>query len=104
MGRSPKDPPRRLAEKLLRIRKELGLSQNELIRRLGLAENFRQASVSGYELGTRVPPLQVLLGYADLAGVWVDVLIDDGLDLPDVLPRREKHPGVRRPKRRPARR
>jgi hypothetical protein len=44
-------------------------------------------SLSGYELGTKELPLTVLLDYAMIAGVCVDVLIDDKLELPS----RPKH-------------
>ena len=98
MGRKPKESPRRLAEKLLQIRNTLGLSQNEMRRRLELPEKFQQASISGYELGTRIPPLTVLLAYAEVAGVYVDALIDDRLDLPTKLPAQPKSAGVRRKK------
>lgn len=44
----------------------------------------------------------MLLKYAEEAGVWVDVLINDELDLPQILPSVPKHEGVRRSgKRRP---
>jgi len=46
---------------------------------------FRSA-ISGYELGTREPPLTILLQYAELAGVWLDILVDDALNLPKKLP------------------
>jgi hypothetical protein len=36
------------------------------------------------------PTLMVLLRYARVAGVIVDVLIDDELDLPENLPARRK--------------
>jgi transcriptional regulator with XRE-family HTH domain len=91
MGRASKQRPARLGEKLLRIRLALGLSQNEMIRRLGLSDEILQASVSGYELGTRVPPLHVILLYAVAAGVCTDVLINDELDLPAQLPSRPRH-------------
>jgi transcriptional regulator with XRE-family HTH domain len=91
MGRASKRKPARLAEKLLQIRLALGLSQNELIRRLELNDELMQASISGYELGTRIPPLPVLLRYAEVAGVCTDVLINDKLDLPDKLPAKPKH-------------
>ena len=100
MGRSPKESPRRLAEKLLQIRAALGLSQNEMRRHLALPERLQQASISGYELGTRVPPLTVLQAYADAAGVWVDVLIRDELDLPAMLPCKVKSEGVKQRNRR----
>ena len=90
MGRASKRKPTRLAEKLLQIRLALGLSQNELIRRLELVDELMQASISGYELGTRIPPLPVLLRYAEVAGLCTDVLINDKLDLPDKLPARPK--------------
>jgi transcriptional regulator with XRE-family HTH domain len=91
MGRATKRKPERLSEKLLQIRTALGLSQNELIRRLNLTDELMQGSISGYELGTRLPPLHVLLAYARMAGVCLDVLVDDKLDLPAKLPGRPKH-------------
>jgi transcriptional regulator with XRE-family HTH domain len=44
------------------------------------------ASISQYESGQREPPLKVLLQYARAAGLTVEMLIDDDLDLPDRLP------------------
>jgi len=85
MGRYRRQRPARLSEKLLQIRLELGLSQNEMIRRLGLEEEITQSRISGYELGTREPSLPTLLRYARAAGVSTDVLIDDELDLPPKL-------------------
>jgi transcriptional regulator with XRE-family HTH domain len=82
MGRYHRQKPERLAEKLLYIRKALGLSQNEMIRRLGLEDVLTQSRISGYELGTREPSLPTLLKYARLAGTSTDVLIDDELELP----------------------
>jgi hypothetical protein len=43
-----------------------------------------------------VPPLPVLLQYARAAGVYVDTLIDDALDLPAKLPSFPKHEGLKR--------
>jgi transcriptional regulator with XRE-family HTH domain len=91
MGLTPRPRPARLAEKLHQIRMALGLSQNQMLTRLGLAEATFRSSISGYELGTREPPLPVLLEYARTAGVCVDVLIDDGLDLPARIPAVPKH-------------
>ena len=95
MGKRPRLKPAKLPKKLLQIRQRLGLSQNELIRHMGFADVLVQASISGYETGTREPPLPVLLEYAEVAGVWVDVLINDDLDLPDKLPCSPKHEGVK---------
>lgn len=86
MGRSARPRPERLAEKLLQIRQGLGLSQNEMLVALGLEEKVFRSAVSGYELGTREPPLPVLLKYARLAGISTDALIDDKMDLPKRMP------------------
>lgn len=95
MGRSARPRPRRLAEKLMRIRRDLGLSQEAMAERLG-GEPLTHASVSGYELGTREPPLTALLEYARAANVLVEALIDDELDLPARLPASPKSEGVKR--------
>ncbi len=95
MGRANQPKPARLAKKLLHIRRALGLSQNEMIRRLGLPDSIKQGSVSGYELGTRIPPPQILLRYAEVVRVWIDVLVDDDLDLPKKLPSPTKSEGIR---------
>jgi len=93
----PKQRPARLAEKLLRIRRELGLSQNELINRLGYREELIQAHISAYERDreNRIPPPGVLLQYSRLVNVEVDVLIDDELELPEKLPSRIRSGGIR---------
>lgn len=89
MGRYHRQKPARLAEKLLYIRRALGLSQNEMIRRLRLEDEITQSRISGYELGTREPSLPTLLRYARVAGVSTDYLIDDQLNLPAKLPRKK---------------
>jgi transcriptional regulator with XRE-family HTH domain len=91
MGTVRRPKPRRLAEKLLQIRLTLGLSQNELIRRLNFEKELVQGTISTYELGKREPSLPLLLRYARLAGVCVDMLIDDELELPAKLPSRARH-------------
>jgi transcriptional regulator with XRE-family HTH domain len=96
MGSMARRRPERLAEKLLEIRTKLGLSQNELIRRLGLEEELTQAHVSLFESGSRVPSLPVLLEYARTANVYMEALVDDGIDLPENFPTRAKSEGVKR--------
>jgi transcriptional regulator with XRE-family HTH domain len=91
MGRYHRAKPARLAEKLLQIRTALGLSQNEMLRRLGLDEEMTRGRISGYELGTREPSLPTLLRYARAAGLCVDDVIDDELNLPKRLPASPKH-------------
>ena len=88
MGRNPRRKPKRLAEKLTQVRKELDLSQNEMISRLGLADELRQSHISAFESGAREPSLFVLLRYARVAGVTMEALVDDTLDLPKRLPAR----------------
>jgi transcriptional regulator with XRE-family HTH domain len=94
MGRYHRQKPARLAEKLLHIRRVLGLSQNEMIRRLGMEDEITQSRISGYELGTREPSLPTLLKYARLTGISTDILIDDELDLPEKLPAGPKRRSV----------
>lgn len=95
MGSVARWRSRRLAEKLLRVRTALGLSQNGMLRHLGLSEEMFQARISSFELGTREPPLPVLLAYARAANVYVDALIDDDLDLPERLPSAKKSEGMK---------
>jgi transcriptional regulator with XRE-family HTH domain len=91
MGKYPRRKQKHLHEKLLQIRLALGLSQSEILRRLGAEDELYRTNISNYELGEREPPLYVLLGYARLAGVSTDVIIDDELDLPVKLPAARKH-------------
>ncbi len=91
MGRAARLRSARLAEKLRAIREALGLSQNELIKRLELEDLIYQSNVSGYESGEREPPLPILLKYAQAAGICLDVLANDDLDLPVKLPAKPKH-------------
>jgi transcriptional regulator with XRE-family HTH domain len=91
MGHKSRQKPAKLGNKLARIRTELGLSQNEMIRRLGFADELRQSHISMFEHGEREPTLIVLLRYARVARVSTDILIDDDLDLPKRLASRPKH-------------
>ncbi len=89
MGMKARERPARLAEKLLQIRLGLGLSQNELIRRLGV--ELTQNRISAYELGNGEPSLLLILEYARVAGVHVEDLINDNTDLPAKLPGKVKY-------------
>lgn len=84
----------RLGEKLRSIRLSFGLSQNGILHRLGLDDELTQAEWSAYERGVRIPSLPVLLMIAELAGVWMDVLVKDDLDLPERIPASPKSGGV----------
>jgi transcriptional regulator with XRE-family HTH domain len=88
--------PKRLAEKLLQIRNALGLSQSEMWRRLGVEDEIPYKRISKYELDQNEPPLSVLLQYARVAGVHMEALVDDELDLPDKLPGTVQHESIKR--------
>jgi transcriptional regulator with XRE-family HTH domain len=96
MKKSPRTKPARLAEKLLHIRLALNLSQAEMLARLGFSDELFRSNVSQYERGIRVPPLPVLLEYARAAGVNVEEMIDDDLDLPERLPDAKQSEGIKR--------
>lgn len=76
---------------------ELGLSQNEMIRRMGLEEELTREELSSFELVRRQPNLMTLWAYANAANVYVDPLILDTVDLPESLPSSVKSEGVPRP-------
>jgi transcriptional regulator with XRE-family HTH domain len=93
---SARPKPERLAEKLREIRLALGLTQSEMLRRLGVEDQIDYTRISGYESGLREPPLTILLRYARVAGVYVEDLIDDELDLPERLPGTAHYEGIKR--------
>lgn len=83
MGRSNRKKPRRLAEKLLAIRKRLELSQSAIKEKIESSDYaIYKGDISNYEQGKSEPPLVILLRYARLANIAVEVLIDDELDMP----------------------
>ncbi len=82
-GSKRRPRPKKLAGKLLAIRQELGLTQAGMAKRLSrIPSPPDSAMISRYERDEREPSLFALLAYARLAGVAVDVLIDDRLTLP----------------------
>ena len=91
MARGAREKPARLAEKLRAIRQALGLSQTEILRRLGAEERMAYHRISEFESGKGEPSLIILLQYARVAGVCMDTLVDDQLDLPAKLPAKAKH-------------
>jgi transcriptional regulator with XRE-family HTH domain len=44
------------------------------------------SQISDFEQGKREPPLLVLLRYSRIAGVPMEILVDDELDIPTQLP------------------
>ena len=86
----------RLARKLRTIRLGLGLSQSQILQRLGFSSHLFRSNISQYERGVRVPSPPVLLEYSRLANVDLAVLIDDDLDLPKEIPSQRKSEAIRR--------
>ena len=84
MGHS-RPRPKHLAKKLLQIRLSLGVSQGEIVKRLGIHDVINHTTISKYELDKNEPPLAILLAYARLAGIPVEQIIDDDLALPETL-------------------
>jgi transcriptional regulator with XRE-family HTH domain len=82
--------PLKLAEKLLQIRERLELSQNGMLRKLGLEDDYARTAISSFERGEKEPPLTVLLLYAEAANVCLDLLADDKQPLPRELPAKKK--------------
>jgi transcriptional regulator with XRE-family HTH domain len=91
VSKGVRQKPEHLAEKLKQIRLTLGLSQSQMLRRLGLEEVIPYTKISHYELGRRLPSFMELLRYAEAAGVCTDVLLRDDLELPAKLPSKPKH-------------
>lgn len=94
MGRAAREKPLRLAEKLKQIREHLHVSQDGILIRLRCDDSrITRNNISKYELGKLEPPLLVLYAYAKPANIYVDVLINDELDLPVPIPSTEKSAG-----------
>lgn len=70
--------PKPIADKLLAIREKLGLSQWQLASLLRFDKPVR---IAEYERGIRQPELIVLLNYAKLGHVSLDVLANENLEL-----------------------
>ena len=93
---NPRPRPLRLAEKLLQIRTRLGLSQTQMLDRLGLGESMHYGRISEYEQDKREPTLMTLLAYARAAGVHLEDIVDDNLELPRKLPGTVNYRGITR--------
>ncbi|MGB9180136.1 MAG: hypothetical protein WCB68_12890 [Pyrinomonadaceae bacterium] len=64
--------------------------------RLDIEEFSEIKRISDYETDKSEPSLMVLLQYARLAGVHMEALVDDELDLPDKLPASTDHQEIKR--------
>jgi transcriptional regulator with XRE-family HTH domain len=93
--------PRRMASKLREIREKLGLSQSQMLARLDLKEKMHYGRISQYENDEREPSLITVLAYAHVAGVHLEDIVSDDLDLPSKIPGNVNYQGLRhKPSRR----
>jgi transcriptional regulator with XRE-family HTH domain len=74
-----REKPIHLAAKLKVIRQRLGLSQTEMVQRLKFKGHYGR--ISEYELGKRQPSISTLLRYARAAGIRLEEIVDDELEL-----------------------
>jgi len=89
--------PKRLGEKLRSIRNHLDCSLADMANRLSNDKfSVVRTNISRYELNDREPPLPVLLRYARLVGITLEVLADDELDLPESLLTGKKSEKIKR--------
>jgi len=93
---NPRPKPERLAEKLREIRLALGFSQTTMLRQLEKEEKMHYGRISEYEGGKREPTLMMILQYARVAGVHMEDIVDDELDLPEKLPGNVRYQGIKR--------
>jgi DNA-binding XRE family transcriptional regulator len=93
---NPRPRPLRLAEKLLQIRIRLGLSQTQMLDRLGLADSMHYGRISEYEQDKREPTLMTLLAYARAASVHLEDIVEDNFELPRKLPGNVNYRGAGR--------
>jgi len=96
MGRGTRVKPSKLGKKLGQVRSYLGVSQDGLVKALGLSAKLTRNDISKYERGIREPALNVLLKYARAAKINVEVLIDDELELPRTLSPSQTRRGTKR--------
>ena len=92
---NPRPKPKRLAEKLRSIRQGLGLSQTQMLKRLEHEATMHYGRISEYEGGKREPTLMTILQYARVAGLHMEDLVDDELDLPAKLPGKVRYKGIK---------
>jgi transcriptional regulator with XRE-family HTH domain len=105
MGRNRRARPARLAEKLRQIRVGLGLTQEQMFRRLGdTGSPLWPGHIGEFETDRREPNLLVILAYARAAsaaggGEILEVLLDDAMELPESLPAGSKRKEISRKER-----
>lgn len=81
-GSRKRPAPKHLAKKLKLIRTRLGVGQAEMARLLSNTPSPPDGGmISRFERGEREPNLLVLLAYARLAKVPMEILVDDKMKL-----------------------
>ena len=87
---NPRPKPKNLGRKLRQIRESLDIKQPYMPARLGLF-GMHPGRISEYENGVREPNAMTLLAYADLAGVHLEDIVNDNVELPQKLPGKIRH-------------
>lgn len=83
MGSASRVKPEKLGKKLQIIRESFGYSFSQMAERLSDDKIVvLRTDISRFEKGLREPSLIVLLRYARLVKIILDVLVDDNMDLP----------------------
>ena len=100
-GKRRRPRPLYLHAKLRQIREAYNLSQSEMVSRLGLNDELHPSEISAFERDpvnkwSREPALPHLLQYVRVAGITVEILIDDELELPNKLSPDPSHGLVRK--------
>jgi len=98
MGLKSRVIPKNLPRKLKFIRNHFNLTLEELsgkieeeLKRLGFPDiKVYTGGITEFEKGKREPQLPVLLAYAQIANIYVDILINDNLEIPKNLPVSQK--------------
>jgi transcriptional regulator with XRE-family HTH domain len=86
MGSARRPHPKQLAAKLFKIRRCLNLTQEEMAKRFdNIPSPPQPAHISRFENGIREPSLLMLLAYARVAGIPMEALVDDDIELPNKL-------------------
>jgi transcriptional regulator with XRE-family HTH domain len=88
--RHPRPQPDRLAEKLCQIRNRLGYTLEEMAQALSQVKKSppNKSHIHRFEAGIREPSLLILLEYSRVAGVPLEAVVDDEIDLPEQISRK----------------
>ncbi len=91
-GKEQRVKPKRMGEKVREIRLRLGITQQkmfELLERHGA--KIYVGYIGSYEINEKIPTILVALAYARAAGIPMETLVDDELDLPKKFSGQSKH-------------